>query len=258
MSVIWTSPLSDHNRVIASSQFALPVLGYLMWTQQWPMMDIQEIDRKARKIVIENGGRHPCGSNAIFYLPRDKGGRGLRSVEMEYKATKIKSAVRLYYNEDPAIQMVREFEERAEEMGRRSMVKDAFRLAEELGIELNLEHLRTVKTELRKCQIERLEEEVGNQRWLGSLVTTRLQDEKLSASGCFWWLTEWNRQSPACLNCTNNYYQLDYMRVSRPIQVWRARRGAGCVVRSQKVWLTSCLGAVHWHKVSTFPDTALL
>ena len=74
MSVIWTSPLSDHNRVTASNQFALPVLGYLMWTQQWPVMDIQEIDRKARKIVIENGVRHPCGSNAIFYLPRDKGG----------------------------------------------------------------------------------------------------------------------------------------------------------------------------------------
>ena len=60
MSVIWTSPLSDQNRVTASNQFALPVLGYLLWTQQWPIMDIQVIDR--------NGGRHPCGSNAIFYL----------------------------------------------------------------------------------------------------------------------------------------------------------------------------------------------
>lgn len=33
LSVIWTSPLSDYNRVVASNQFALPVLGYLMWTQ---------------------------------------------------------------------------------------------------------------------------------------------------------------------------------------------------------------------------------
>ena len=40
MSVIWTSRLSDYNRVTASNQFALPVLGYLMWTQQWPVMDI--------------------------------------------------------------------------------------------------------------------------------------------------------------------------------------------------------------------------
>ena len=88
-------------------------------------------------------GEGTRGSNAIFYLPRDKGGRGLRSVEMEYKATKIKSAVRLCCNEHPAIQMVREFEERAEEMGRRSMVKDAFKFSEELGIELNLRCQKT-------------------------------------------------------------------------------------------------------------------
>ena len=86
---------------------------------------------------------------------------------------------------------VRQFEERAEEMGRRSMVKEAFRFAEELGLELDLEHPRSVKTEVRKCQDEKVEEEVRNQRWQGSLVTSRLQDEKLSAEGCFWWLTEW-------------------------------------------------------------------
>ena len=78
----------------------------------------------------------------IFYLPREKGGRGLRSVEMEHKATKIKGAVRLYCNGDPAIQMVREFEEREEEMGRRSVVKEASGFAEELGVELHLEHPR--------------------------------------------------------------------------------------------------------------------
>ena len=61
--------------------------------------------------------------------------------------------------------MVREFEEREEEMGRRSMVKEAFRFAEELGVELNLEHPCTVKTELRKCRVEKLEEEVRSQRW---------------------------------------------------------------------------------------------
>ena len=42
--VIWTSPLSDYNRVVASNQFALPVLGYLMWTQQWPVMELKQID----------------------------------------------------------------------------------------------------------------------------------------------------------------------------------------------------------------------
>ena len=32
LSVGWSSPLSDYNRVVASNQFALPVLGYLMWS----------------------------------------------------------------------------------------------------------------------------------------------------------------------------------------------------------------------------------
>ena len=59
MSFIWSSPLSDHNRVTASNQFALPVLGYLMWTQQWPVTELKKLDREARKIVVENGEKHP-------------------------------------------------------------------------------------------------------------------------------------------------------------------------------------------------------
>ena len=59
LSLIWSSSLSDSNRVTASNQFALPVLSYLMWTQHWPMTEIRVIDRGARKIICENGGKHP-------------------------------------------------------------------------------------------------------------------------------------------------------------------------------------------------------
>ena len=55
MSVIWTSPLSDHNRVTVSTQFALPLLSYLMWTQHWPLTELRKIDREALKIIVENG-----------------------------------------------------------------------------------------------------------------------------------------------------------------------------------------------------------
>ena len=83
MSVIWSSPLSDHNRVTVLNQFALPVLGYLMWTQHWPVTELKKLDtcREARKIVVENGGKHPSGSTAMLYMPREKGGRGLRSIK---------------------------------------------------------------------------------------------------------------------------------------------------------------------------------
>ena len=139
LSVIWTSPLSDANCVKATNQFTLPVLTYPMWTQHWPLAELREIDRETRKLVSENGGKHPLSSTAVFYLPRVVGGRGMKSVEQEYKMTKIKAAIKLYMNPDPMMRTVRAFEERAAERGFALHVKDAHRYAEELGMTLTLE-----------------------------------------------------------------------------------------------------------------------
>ena len=125
LSVIWSSPLSDMNRVTASNQLALPVLTYLMRSQHWNLTDLRNIDREARKVISENGGKHPLGSTALLYLPRHQGGRGLRSVETEYKHTKIKSAIKLYQNKDPTMSLVRAFEERAADKGNQSLIKEA-------------------------------------------------------------------------------------------------------------------------------------
>ena len=76
------------------------VLSYLMWSQHWCLTDLRDIDRQARKIVCENGGKHPLGLKATDYQPRAQGGRGIRSVEEEYKMTSIKSAIKLYSNDD--------------------------------------------------------------------------------------------------------------------------------------------------------------
>ena len=105
-----------------------------MWTQQWPVTELKRLNRETRKIVVENGGKHPSGSTAILYVPRENGGRGLRSIEKEYKVTKIKAAVKLYRNGDPATAMVSESEDRAEKSGHSSLVKEAARYAEEMGL----------------------------------------------------------------------------------------------------------------------------
>ena len=139
MSVIWSSPLSDYYKVVASNQFALPVLAYFMWTQLWPIAELQRLDRESRKIIVENDGKHPSASSDLLYLSRRLGGRGLKSIESE-KITKIKSATRLYANADPTMELVRRFEERAERTGRRSLVKDAQKYAEELGMKLELRY----------------------------------------------------------------------------------------------------------------------
>ena len=75
ISFICSSPLSDYHRVIASTQFAMPAMSYFMWTQHWSITELREIDREARKIVVENGGKHPCGSTSLLCLPQNKGGR---------------------------------------------------------------------------------------------------------------------------------------------------------------------------------------
>ena len=83
----------------ATNQYALPVLRYLMWTQHWPLSELRDADRAAGKIIVENGGKHPASLTSLLYLPREKAGRGgLRSVEHEYKVTKIKSLLKLYQN----------------------------------------------------------------------------------------------------------------------------------------------------------------
>ena len=33
LSVVWPCPLSDYYKVLATNQFALPVMSYFMWTQ---------------------------------------------------------------------------------------------------------------------------------------------------------------------------------------------------------------------------------
>ena len=140
LSVIWSSPLSDYHCVIASNQFALPAMSYFMWTQHWPITELRQVNRDACKFVTGGGGKHPCGTTSLLYLPRDKGGRGLRSVETEYKETKVEAAVKLYQNRQPAIKMVREFEEQAESKGYQSITKEAGKYAEEYGLQLQLKH----------------------------------------------------------------------------------------------------------------------
>ena len=72
-------------------------------------------------------------------LPRDKGGRGLKSIEQENKLIKIEAVIKLYENPNPMMRSVQMFEERAcGEKGFSLLVKDAHKFGEKLGTTLNL------------------------------------------------------------------------------------------------------------------------
>ena len=106
-----SSPLSDHAKVVASNQYALPVFTYLMSAQTWPIANIQQLDREGRKIIVEKMDEITLKDRQRYRLDmsRKLGGRGLKSVENEYKNTKIKAAVKLYCNADPTMAAVRSY-----------------------------------------------------------------------------------------------------------------------------------------------------
>lgn len=84
-----------------------------MWTQVWPIADLQQLqDREVRKVIVnvQSRGKHNLGSTELMYLPRKLGGRG---------------PVKLYINSDPVMQVGRRCEENTEENGRRALIKDA-------------------------------------------------------------------------------------------------------------------------------------
>ena len=183
MSIIGSSSLSDHNRVTESNQSALTVLGYLMWTQQWSVTELKKLDREARKIIVENCGKHPGSSAAIPYTPREKGGGDLLSIEEEYKGTKTKAVIKIHRNAESAMTMVCEFEERAEELSHSLLVKETAKYAEEMGLQLQLEYpnptcikhdsvelitAKKLKAELGKGLGKKTWETVHEQSWQGN------------------------------------------------------------------------------------------
>ena len=91
-----------------------------------------------------------------MYLPRKLGGRGVKSLEEEYKLTTIKAAVKLYSNPDPLMQVDERYEEKAEGSGLRGLIEDAKKYAQELGLELKLSsHTLLQKNETAEKWIER-------------------------------------------------------------------------------------------------------
>ena len=100
---------------------------------------------------------------------------------------------------------------------------------------------------MRKSQIEKLEDEIRNQRWQGRLVTTRLEDV---SGGSQSRRTAHHTQSLDSLSYTSSSYQREYTWVRRPTQAWKVRWGADYAGRPQRAWLISCHDVVRWPRAS--------
>ena len=139
LAAIWTSPLSIPRKVKATNTFAYPVLQYYMWSSEWAIDDLQELDRKTRAIIAQNKGKHNSESNPILYLSPDLGGRCLKEIEIQYKVTKIKTAHYTTTSKDPHIEVVRTFQDVKEAKKSRSVIKDAKTYAQQLNVDVTFD-----------------------------------------------------------------------------------------------------------------------
>ena len=121
----------------------------------------------------------------------DNKGRGLCSIEREYKETEVKAAVKLFQNRDPMMKLICDFEKCAESVGHQSLTKEAAKYAGEYGLQLKLQYLdpacvteegevitrEKLKSHLTKKRELGLKRDVGAQKWQGNLITAREEDE---------------------------------------------------------------------------------
>ena len=223
-SVIWTSPLSDFNKVVATNIFVHSSLEYFMWSEKFNIGDIREMDQSIRNTLNDVRAKYKLQVNSSLYLPRNRGGRGLKCLETTYKRTKVTAAMNLMTRKDPRMECVRKFEKRRVEKGRSSVLTDASRFAEEdfdvvfealdndftvryqkEGEDVSTSTKNVVKNVLKSNATSRLERSLCSSSWQGVILNTRKKDPDLNLNECFAWMTKWK---DAPVNIINDFQSI--------------------------------------------------
>ena len=178
-----------------------------------------------RTVLNEQQAKYKLQSNDSLYLPRSKGGRGLKCFETTYKKTKVVAATNLLTRNDPRIELVREFERNQMEKGRSSLFTDAIRYASEdfsvslipssdnfiLEYEKNDETVVTsnknvVKSVLKRNAIGSLIQNITATTWQGVMFEARYNDSELVPDSCFAWLSAWKDAPVKVINDFHSIY----------------------------------------------------
>ena len=85
-------------RFSAINTWAVPLLRYGAGIINWRKDELKNIDIRTRKMLRYNGAHHPQGDVDRLYASREKGGRGLQSIEGVVK--REENAVTTYFSEN--------------------------------------------------------------------------------------------------------------------------------------------------------------
>ena len=75
------SKLNGGNSIRAINSWSVPVIRYTVGIVDWTQAELEDLDRKTRKLVTANHALHPQSDVDRLYLPRQTGGRGLLQVK---------------------------------------------------------------------------------------------------------------------------------------------------------------------------------
>ena len=223
-NVIWSSPLSDFNKVMATNIFVYSSMEYYMWSERFNLTGIRELDKIIREVMKQYHAKYSLQMNATLYLSRQKGCRGLRNLEMVYKKTKIEAMMNLFESADPRIKCVKRFHMERMNKGKSSIINDAVKFAKEdfgftfvqlenrpemnytkLGVAQKTSDKQMIKQLLRKAEIDKTIKEVQESTWQGILLKSRYEDKEL-IEGCFKWMADWKDCPVQVINDAQSIY----------------------------------------------------
>ena len=207
--IVWSSGLSDLHKVTASNLFINSGIEYYFWTLRFNIQTLKEFDSTIRGIMNKLGAKHTNIMNSILYMPRGRGGRGLRSLEVAYKEIKIKAAVKLLNDDEDRMKVVRKFHYDRMLTSSYSLFKNSKLYAQELDLKLDItaddfvvhyeeadgetkdtNDVKVISKEIIRRRNNRYHMDICKSTWQGVNFVSRLEDE-LVVKDYFSWLRMW-------------------------------------------------------------------
>ena len=208
--IVWNSDLYDINKVYASNVFINSAVEYFFWSIKFTSKFLKDIDLAIRKAMNMSGAKHTNLMNAVVYLPRVKGGRGLKSFEQTYKEIKIKIAIKLINTEDKRMLLVNPFHKNYFDKANYSIFTEANNYIRDMKFDFEMikqdskmylkdvsddRHIlevdgKRINSELEKKRTEVNIVEILQSKWQGVSFKARMEDEFINKN-YFSWLKNW-------------------------------------------------------------------
>jgi hypothetical protein len=81
MRLVLDTELNAKNKIQAIGSMAVPILRYSFRIINWHQEELQNLDRKTRKLLTIHGQPHPKADVDRLIVPRKQGGRGLMQLD---------------------------------------------------------------------------------------------------------------------------------------------------------------------------------